>query len=91
MTIPMWLQRLGARVFPSIFLVPECDIVESALEKVPPFPVHPDRPVLYKGTMWFARGSRTDAEYRAFIKATMVREGDAPPQVGVTARHGDAS
>ncbi len=72
MTIPLWLQRLGARVFPSIFMAPDNDYLAT----MPPL-VHPDRPVRIDGVMYFARGDRTDAEFRSFIKKTMAH--DDPP------------
>jgi len=84
MIIPDWLQRRLACMLPSIFLAPDERLLDIPI-------VHHDHPVRHNGVTWFTRGDRTDAEFRAFIKATMMREGDAPPQVGATARHGGDS
>jgi hypothetical protein len=70
MTIPLWLQRRLARAFPSIFLVPVADILAEAEARCSPL-VHPDHPVRIGGAVHFARGDRTDAEFRAFILKTM--------------------
>ncbi len=64
MTIPDWLQRLGARVFPSIFLTPLGDAPTTEH-------VDPDHPRMIGGVMHFNRGNRTDAEFRAFVMKTM--------------------